>query len=89
MSGESWSGRECAPAGLATAKDRTQFLIEKPEVASAKPDSAPAKKATKKVAVKKAAKKTATEMAAVTVHRPPPTSSPQRVSSALFSRWPF
>jgi DNA-binding protein H-NS len=59
MSGETWSGRGRAPAWLATAKDRTQFLIEKPEVASAKSESAPAKKATKKVAVKKAAKKTA------------------------------
>ena len=64
-SGETWSGRGRAPAWLATAKDRTQFLIEKPEVASAKSDSAPAKKATKKVAVKKAAKKTATKTAAV------------------------
>lgn len=65
ISGETWSGRGRAPAWLATAKDRTQFLIEKPEVASAKSDSAPAKNATKKVAVKKAAKKTATKTAAV------------------------
>ncbi|WP_062605996.1 H-NS family nucleoid-associated regulatory protein [Caballeronia calidae] len=64
MSGETWSGRGRAPAWLATAKDRTQFLIEKPAVASARAESAPAKKATKKVAVKKAAKKTATKPAA-------------------------
>ncbi|WP_232477987.1 H-NS family nucleoid-associated regulatory protein [Caballeronia calidae] len=65
MSGETWSGRGRAPAWLATAEDRTQFLIEKPKVASGKSESAPAKKATKKVAVKKAAKKTATKTAAV------------------------
>ncbi|GJH14846.1 H-NS histone family protein [Caballeronia novacaledonica] len=65
MSGETWSGRGRAPAWLATAKDRTQFLIEKPEVASANSESAPAKKLTKKTAVKKAAKKTAAKTAAV------------------------
>ncbi|BAO94094.1 histone family protein nucleoid-structuring protein H-NS (plasmid) [Caballeronia insecticola] len=65
MSGETWSGRGRAPAWLAAAKDRTQYLIEK-TVAAAKSESAPAKKATKKVAVKKAAaKKTASKTAAV------------------------
>ncbi|WP_061162567.1 H-NS family nucleoid-associated regulatory protein [Caballeronia temeraria] len=65
MSGETWSGRGRAPAWLATARDRTQFLIEKPEIASAKSEPAPAKKATKKVPAKKAAKKTATKTATV------------------------
>jgi DNA-binding protein H-NS len=77
MSGETWSGRGRAPAWLATAKDRTQFLIEKPEVASAKSESAPAKKAAKKVAVKKAAaKKTATKTA--TVKKAPSTKSAKK-----------
>jgi DNA-binding protein H-NS len=65
MSGETWSGRGRAPAWLATAKDRTQFLIEKPAVALAEPESASAKKATKKVAMKKAAKKNASKTTAV------------------------
>ncbi|WP_309791009.1 H-NS family nucleoid-associated regulatory protein [Caballeronia sp. LP003] len=81
MSGETWSGRGRAPAWLATAKDRTQFLIEKPEVASARSESAPAKKATKNVAVKKAAKKTATKAAAVK-KAPTAKSAKEAVSKA-------
>jgi DNA-binding protein H-NS len=83
MSGETWSGRGRAPAWLATAKDRTQFLIEKPEVASAKSESAPAKKATKKVAVKKATKKTATKTAAV--KKEPTAESPKKAVSKASS----
>jgi DNA-binding protein H-NS len=66
MSGDTWSGRGRAPAWLATVKDRTQFLIEKPEVASATSASAPAKKATKKGTLKKAAKKAAIKTATKT-----------------------
>jgi DNA-binding protein H-NS len=59
MSGETWSGRGRAPAWLATVKDRSEYLIEKPDAASAKSLSAGAKSTTKKVATKKAvAKKT-------------------------------
>jgi DNA-binding protein H-NS len=76
MSGETWSGRGRAPAWLATVKDRTQFLIEKPTVASAKSEPAPVKKAAKKVAVKKAAKKTATKTA--TVKKAPSTKSAKK-----------
>jgi DNA-binding protein H-NS len=54
MSGETWSGRGRAPAWLATAEDRTEYLIEKPDAASAKSLSAGAKSTTKKVATKKA-----------------------------------
>lgn len=60
-SGATWSGRGPAPAWLSGAKDRTKFLIAKPETAAAKTEAksataaAPAKKAAAKKAVAKKA----------------------------------
>ncbi|WP_061165222.1 H-NS family nucleoid-associated regulatory protein [Caballeronia temeraria] len=83
-SGETWSGRGRAPAWLAAAKDRTQFLIEKPELALAKSESAPpVKNATKKVAGKKAAKKTASKKAAV--KKTPSTKSAKKAVNTASS----
>ncbi|QSN64597.1 H-NS family nucleoid-associated regulatory protein [Caballeronia sp. M1242] len=60
-SGAEWSGRGKAPAWLASAKDRTKFLID----ATAANGASERKTATKKAATKKAAtKKTATKKAA-------------------------
>jgi DNA-binding protein H-NS len=66
-SGAEWSGRGKAPSWLASAKDRTAFLIAAPVKSSGRLDSgadkalatgnASAKKAAKKVATKKAAAK--------------------------------
>jgi DNA-binding protein H-NS len=69
--GATWSGRGPAPAWLASAKDRTDYLIDKTSAASA--DATPAKTSTKtaakksaKTAVKKAtAKKVTATKAAV------------------------
>ncbi|WP_343665043.1 H-NS family nucleoid-associated regulatory protein [Paraburkholderia tropica] len=47
--GATWSGRGRAPAWIASAKDRSRFLIDKPENAAA--DSTPTKKAVAKKAV--------------------------------------
>ncbi len=47
--GATWSGRGRAPAWIASAKDRSRFLIDKPESAAA--DSTPTKKAAAKKAV--------------------------------------
>lgn len=60
-SGATWSGRGPAPAWLSGAKDRTKFLIAKPETAAANTvaksatAAAPAKKAAAKKAVAKKA----------------------------------
>lgn len=65
-SGATWSGRGPAPAWLAGAKDRTKFLIAKPEGAAAKTAkaAAPAKKAAaQKTVAGKVAKKTTAKKA--------------------------
>ena len=65
-SGATWSGRGKAPAWLASAKDRTTYLIDKVTDEPVAPDAAPAKKtAAKKVASKKVgAKKAVTKKVA-------------------------
>ncbi|VXB33592.1 Histone [Burkholderia sp. 8Y] len=64
--GAEWSGRGKAPAWLATARDRTKFLIDAASADGAAQKETPAKKtATKKAAIKKTAtKKAATKKAA-------------------------
>ncbi|WP_284503539.1 H-NS family nucleoid-associated regulatory protein [Caballeronia sp. GAWG1-1] len=82
-SGATWSGRGPAPAWIAAAKDRTKFLIEKPEPASAKSESAPATKAAKKVAVKNAARKTTSKTA--TLNKRPIVKSAKKAVSKTSS----
>jgi DNA-binding protein H-NS len=63
-SGAEWSGRGKAPNWLATAKDRTAFLIDAPVKSSEKDSGADLALATGNPSAKKAAKKVASKKAA-------------------------
>ncbi|TAL98761.1 MAG: histone [Paraburkholderia sp.] len=78
--GATWSGRGPAPAWLASAKDRTAFLIAGAGESAAEQKVTAAKKgATKKVAVKKvAAKKGATKKVAATKNATAVKKSPAK-----------
>jgi DNA-binding protein H-NS len=84
MSGETWSGRGRAPAWLATAKDRTEYLIEKPRSTPAKSESIASERTTKKVVAKKAtAKKIATKVAPA--KKAPSATSAKKAAAKTFA----
>ncbi|MPW24012.1 H-NS histone family protein [Paraburkholderia sp. CNPSo 3157] len=81
--GATWSGRGPAPAWLASAKDRTAFLIDGADQGGAEPKATAARKAlAKKVAGKKvASKKVATKNVAAKKNAAPAKKSPAKKSA--------
>ncbi|KXU94648.1 hypothetical protein CR51_26615 [Caballeronia megalochromosomata] len=87
-SGATWSGRGPAPKWLASAKDRSKFLIEQaaavPKVASSKSKTASKKSAS----VKKAAKKPSTKTAVTAKKAAARKRTPRKVAPATATTMP-
>ncbi len=80
--GATWSGRGRAPAWIASAKDRTKFLIAKADSAAEAPKGKPAKKAAAKKAGGAAEKAVTAKKAAVSTKAPAKKAAKKSATTA-------